>query len=159
MWYLSWYHKASPQQKNKSLRAAMLYGVGGLLLLLVVTGRIPWLFAIFGAAVPWIHRAMSARSAWQHFRRQSEQWSNSGAQRNGGAGYSGQAGPGGQRPIESMSRDEALQVLGLEPNADQEQIVAAHRKLISRVHPDKGGSDFLAQTINHARKVLLDGNA
>lgn len=152
MWYLSWYHRATPAQKKKSLRTALLYGIGAALLLLVVTGRIPWLFAIFGAAVPWINRALAARSAWHSFRRQTGQWQNPGASQDGGPA----GGKGGQRPIESMTREEASQVLGIEPGANKEEILAAHRKLISRVHPDKGGSDFLAQTINHARKVLLD---
>jgi curved DNA-binding protein CbpA len=55
-----------------------------------------------------------------------------------------------------MTRAEALEILGLEPDADKQQIIDAHRKLMSRVHPDKGGSDYLAKSINQARKVLLD---
>ncbi|MXX17302.1 MAG: DnaJ domain-containing protein, partial [Gammaproteobacteria bacterium] len=60
------------------------------------------------------------------------------------------------RPIESMTKEEALEILGLEPGATREEIIDAHRKLMSRVHPDKGGSDYLAQSINQARKILLD---
>lgn len=127
------------------------------MLLLVVTGRIPWLFAILSAAVPWINRALAARSAWQSFRQRSQQWQNPGGEPgNDGVGADGKSR---QRPIESMTREDALYVLGLPADASREQILQAHRKLISRVHPDKGGSDFLAQTINHARKVLLDDQA
>ena len=147
MWYLAWYHRADPESRRRSLRTATLYGIGIGLLLLVVTGRIPWLFALFSAAVPWINRAMAARRLWSGFR----QWD----QMGGGKGQaSGQQQA--QRPIESMSREEALEILGLEPGADRQQIVEAHRKLMSRVHPDKGGSDYLARSINHARKVLLE---
>ncbi|GJL91063.1 DnaJ domain-containing protein [Hyphococcus sp.] len=54
-----------------------------------------------------------------------------------------------------MSEDEALSVLGLEAGADAEQIRAAHRKLIAQLHPDKGGTDYLAAKINEARDFLL----
>jgi DnaJ-class molecular chaperone len=48
-----------------------------------------------------------------------------------------------------------LQVLGLKAGASKAEIIAAHRKLISKVHPDKGGSDFLAAQINLAKQILL----
>jgi curved DNA-binding protein CbpA len=46
-------------------------------------------------------------------------------------------------------------VLGLKSGATREEIVDAHRKLISKLHPDKGGSDYLAAQINLAKKVLI----
>jgi hypothetical protein len=54
-----------------------------------------------------------------------------------------------------MSEDEALSVLGLEAGANAEDIRAAHRKLIAQLHPDKGGTDYLAAKINEARDFLL----
>ena len=54
-----------------------------------------------------------------------------------------------------MSRSEALKVLGLPEGASEEDIRAAHRKLIISNHPDKGGSDYLASKINEAKDVLL----
>lgn len=53
-------------------------------------------------------------------------------------------------------REEALQILGLTGSPTQEEVKSAHRKLINRVHPDKGGNDFLASRINQARDVLID---
>lgn len=58
-------------------------------------------------------------------------------------------------PGTDMTRDEALAVLGLEAGATDEQIRAAHRRLILRVHPDAGGSTDLAARINRAKDVLL----
>ncbi len=54
-----------------------------------------------------------------------------------------------------MSRDEALAVLGLQEGAGADDIRAAHRRLIQRMHPDVGGSADLAARINRAKDVLL----
>lgn len=59
----------------------------------------------------------------------------------------------------NMTRQEAYQILGLEPNASQEEIHQAWRRLIKGVHPDSGGSDFLAAKINTAKDILLDQEA
>jgi hypothetical protein len=56
-----------------------------------------------------------------------------------------------------MSREEALAVLGLPGSATAEEIKAAHRRLIQRMHPDVGGSAELAARINRAKDVLLGG--
>ena len=50
-----------------------------------------------------------------------------------------------------MSRSEALEVLGLEGRPGRDEIIAAHRRLMQRVHPDRGGSKFLAQQLNEAK--------
>ena len=55
----------------------------------------------------------------------------------------------------SMSRDEALKVLGLRPDAGEDDIRAAYRRLMQQNHPDKGGSDYLASKINEAKDTLL----
>jgi DnaJ domain len=54
-----------------------------------------------------------------------------------------------------MSRDQALDVLGLEASADAVEIRKAHRRLIQMVHPDRGGSNYLAAKINQAKEILL----
>ena len=65
------------------------------------------------------------------------------------------AQPPPRGPRTDMSRDEALSVLGLSAGATAEEIRAAHRRLILRVHPDAGGSADLAARINRAKDVLL----
>ena len=55
----------------------------------------------------------------------------------------------------TMDRAEAYQILGLQPEASREEIQAAYRRLIQRVHPDHGGSSYLAARLNQARDILL----
>lgn len=71
----------------------------------------------------------------------------------------GQRGRDGQTtPPPSFSRperEEALLILGLQGKPDRETIIAAHRRLIQKLHPDRGGSDFLAARVNQAKDILL----
>ena len=60
-----------------------------------------------------------------------------------------------QATVNDMDRTEAYRVLGLQSGAGRDEIQAAYRRLIQRVHPDQGGSSDLAARINQARDVLL----
>lgn len=54
-----------------------------------------------------------------------------------------------------MDIDEAAAVLGISVDADEEKIRTTHKKLISQMHPDKGGTDYLASKINEARDIMI----
>lgn len=54
-----------------------------------------------------------------------------------------------------LSRIEALAVLGLGEEASDEDVVQAHRKLMQKLHPDRGGNDYLAAKVNQAKDFLL----
>lgn len=64
-----------------------------------------------------------------------------------------EAAPPGQ--VGSLDREEALSILGLDQDASDDDIIAAHRRLIQKLHPDRGGSDYLASRINQAKDSLL----
>jgi len=231
---VNWFNRTPPEQVKKTLKKTGLYAVIGVFLLLALTGRLPWLFALAAAAVPLLQRGLvmlrlvplvqqlmasiglakaaggpsagkqsKVETAWlrmtldhdsgamdgevlqgehrgQHLRDLSlsqllalrddcdpqslqlldtwldrehgDDW-----RQRAGAGSRSDTGSSGPPPPRNaaMDRNEAYEILGLEPGASSDEVRAAHRRLIQRLHPDRGGSTFLAAKINEAKRVLM----
>ena len=120
---------------------------GGILLVLltiafILLDRLPFAF-------------LTAGGAWVLLFRSVPPWHRPDFGAGGTAGDRDQGQQRGGPPRTSMSRAEALKVLGLQEGASEGEIRAAHRRLILQTHPDKGGTSYLAAKINEAKDVLL----
>jgi hypothetical protein len=227
---LHWFRRTPPQQVAAAVRKAAIVGGIGLLLVLVLTGRLNPLFAALAAAIPAILRLVSLLHivpTVQRVLRNLGLFGTAGAAGNGQTSsirtryldmtldhasgrmdgivregtLAGQrlsdlaldqalellalcrtqdpqsatlietyldrergdawrqqdpgSSPSENPPATRMDRDQALRILGLAEGATVDDVRAAHRRLMQRFHPDRGGSDYLAAMINEAKRLLL----
>ncbi len=97
----------------------------------------------------WVEDEQSAQVLEAYLDRAHEDWRD--RVKAGGAGEAG--GEGFAKG--AMTRDEAYQILGLEAGASADEIKAAHHRLMTGLHPDHGGSTYLASKLNQAKDLLL----
>jgi hypothetical protein len=135
-----------PSASSTVIAAAALSLIVGLTIL-AATGRLHWIAALGAALLPFLRRGFSLLrylpifkglfGAYQQYSRKSGD---------------GNGRPGGEG---TMSPNEAREILGLGPSPTRDEIIGAHRRLMQKVHPDRGGSTYLAQQLNEAKRVLL----
>jgi len=218
MWFLSRLGRLEPEARGRFIRRGALWGGVGLILLMVVSGRAPWFFAIIAGALPWLQRLSMLKSIYDRVRSMMGVETSGPStietrylrvQLNPSSGkLSGTVMDGPQigRSLDDMQRheliallreieindedskrllesyiesrfsdwassewdadhalsssqlsvEEAQAILGLEAGASQKQIVDAHRRLMLKLHPDRGGVDWLATKINQAKDRLTE---
>ena len=145
-WMLwSKYQSLPANQRRPFLGKTLLWGLAGAAILLVATGRVHWIAAAVAASIPVLKsllvltlRSMPFLQLWLRNRQAHAQQP-----------------PPAASPSGKMSLEEAHELLGLRPGAGKEKIIAAHKKLMQKLHPDRGGNDYLAAKLNAAKELLL----
>lgn len=146
----------TPEKKKAATWKIILVTGGALLLFMVLTGRVHVLTAAVAALLPLLRKLPALLRFAPMMRRAFGE--GPGADCKGGDG----GNDGGNRaPASSgnMSLREACEILDVAPDCAREDVIQAHRRLIQKLHPDRGGNDYLAAKINEAKAVLLKHQA
>ena len=134
--FLRWVRK---QPKEKQIQAGLIFAAI-VLIGMAATGRLHWLFALIATFAALFQKLFALLRFLPLFQKL---FSNK------------QTHSSNIEPNTEMTREEAFKVLGIDEDASEEEIIEAHRKLIQKIHPDRGGNDYLAAKINQAKDFLL----
>lgn len=124
-----------------------------ILLFLVATGRLHVFAALGVVLVALLRRLPLLIKLWPIWRKLKAYLAASASATRAGADQS--TGPSRGRYPGQMTLEEARETLNVGPDADAATIVQAHRRLMQKVHPDRGGKDDLAARANEAKSRLL----
>ena len=128
------------EQRSIFAKKAILYVSAILILSLVVTGRAPWLMGILAALLAVMGRLAQFAAYFPILKKI----------------FGEDQPPTSAAPsFDAMTKQQAAEVLGVAMDASPEEIRMAHKKLIQKMHPDRGGSELLAKQINQAKDILL----
>lgn len=136
------WQSAGPVRYTTVITVAAAVLVAGLAVL-AASGRLHWVLAAVAAAFPFLRRGLGLLRYAPLLGSLIRRFGLGAGSRAAGAG-------------DAMSRERALEILDLGGSPGPEEIRAAHRRLIQRLHPDRGGSKYLAQQLNEAKQRLLD---
>lgn len=134
-----WKTLSKAEQKDFSKKIAIWGGLG-LVLVLISAGRAHWVTGLLAGLVAIASRASQLAAYFPVFKNIFGESTKAQAK---------------EVDLSNMSRQQAADTLGIEIAASKEDIRLAHKKLIQKIHPDRGGSELLAKQINTAKDVLL----
>lgn len=126
---LRWFLRADPAALAGALKLSLLILAIGIGALLIFTGRLNFIFPLLIALIPFLIPALLK--------------------------YSGVQKNVSKKSSQKMTVQEAYDILGLEPGATKQDILNAHKRLMKKIHPDTGGSNYLAQKLNEAKDLLV----
>jgi len=140
--------KTNGDERKKLILWSIIGIIATILSILAVTGHLNIITAAIAGLVALLPRATQLLKYLPFLSRLFNQQ----GQQNSQQANSGQQSTHGKK---SMSRDQAMDILGLKADCSEEDIKQAHRRMMLKNHPDRGGSDYLAAQINTAKDVLL----
>ena len=144
--------KTKGAERKKMIMWSVIGGVLAVLGLLAITGHLNLITAMIAGAVALLPRAMQLAKYLPFINRMYQKHGSQQAQNSNQSNQQGSQQANGKH---RMSTEQAREVLGLKPGCTKEDIILAHRRMMQKVHPDRGGSDYLASQINTAKDVLL----
>lgn len=132
-----------PEAKRKQFDLKLLiWGGAGAVVLLVMMGKAPWLLGVLAALLAIGTRLVQFVPLIAMFKKAFGDNPNNQTK---------------NQPVydSEMSRKQAADILGIKVTATESEIREAHKRLMQKIHPDRGGSDALAKQINRAKDILL----
>jgi hypothetical protein len=148
--FLKYFNSQPPQKRKRVFAWFVFFLLFGFVIFLTLTGRLNFIAAIVTGLLPFVGKAAPLLRYIPLLRRLVKSRK---SQKDNTNEFSGK-----QNTVSAkkMTRSEAEAVLGLQTPYSKEDVVAAHRALIQKVHPDRGGNDYLAAQLNTAKDFLFD---